>query len=160
MLHYGVESWSQYAPDAEKLWPLHWAEIALDQEHIPLEVDMDRYAALDAAGRLHIVTAREDTGRVQGAVREDPLQGYVLYVVMGHLHYKSTLHAMMDVLYLSPAHRKGLAGYRLLTLAERTLRERGVKKMLMGGKTHYDIAALYARLGYTEIERHFSKLLL
>jgi GNAT superfamily N-acetyltransferase len=150
-LRYAVERWATYAPDAEKLWPLHWEEIALDQSVIPLDVDMDRYASLDAAGQLHIVTARDEGG---------VLHGYVLYVVMPHLHYKSTLHGFMDVLYLSPVQRKGLAGYRLLQMAEKTLRERGVKKVLMGGKRHYDLAPLYERLGYTEIERHFSKLLL
>ena len=149
-LVYAVDPWSTYAADAVKLWPLHWEEIALDKDHVPLDVDMERYAELDAAGQLHIVTARDDDER---------LQGYVLYVTMPHLHYKSTLHAFMDVLYLAPMHRKGLAGYRLLTWAESTLRARGVRKVFMGGKMHYDLAPIYARLGYTEIERHFSKML-
>lgn len=150
-LSYQIEDWATYSRDAEKLWEEHWQTIALDQEHIPLDVDMERYAALDAAGQLHIVTARDDGG---------VLQGYVLYLVSGHLHYASTLHALMDVLYLAPAHRRGLAGYRLLVVAERTLRERGIRKVVMGGKRHYDLAPLYERLGYTEIERNFSKLLL
>ena len=54
-VEFQVERWATYAPDAETLWPLHWQEVALTQEAVPLDMDVERYAALDAAGILHIV---------------------------------------------------------------------------------------------------------
>lgn len=149
-LSYRVESWADYWPEAEKLWPVHHAEVALDQEMIPLDVDKERYEALDAAGHLHIVTARDDEGR---------LQGYHLSVVSNHLHYRTTLHAVLDVFWLHPAHRRGLAGYRLFRVVRDTLRARGVVKHVQGCKRHLDVSPLFARLGYTEIERVWSTVL-
>ena len=151
-LQYAVETWAQYRPDAEPLWRDHWQEIALDQDTIPLVCDHARYAELDAQGHLHIVTARDD-GR---------LVGYMLGVLLpGHLHYATTPHYHMDVLYLQPGWRKGLAGYRLLQAVERTVQARvgGLVKLVLGTKNHYDLGVLYTRLGYTEIERHFAKVL-
>ena len=149
-LQYAVESWSQYAPDAEKLWPLHWAEIALDQSTIALDVDWERYAALDAAGKLHIVTARDAQGI---------LQGYCLGMVTGHLHYKSTLHCQYDVYWLAPAYRRGLAGYHLFRVMERTLKARGVKKLLSACKLSLDVGPLFTRMQWRETERTFTKYL-
>ena len=147
-LTYAQETWSQYAPDAEKLWPFHHREVALDQDTIPLDVDWERYAALDAAGNLHIVTARDE----QGA-----LQGYCLAVVTTHLHYQSTLHAQYDVYWLAPASRRGLAGYRLFQVMERTLQARGVHKLLSACKLHLDVGPLFTRMQWRETERTFTK---
>ena len=60
---FAVERWATYYPDAIPLWPLHWQEVALTQAEVPLDMDVERYAALDEAGILHIVTGR-DAGRL------------------------------------------------------------------------------------------------
>lgn len=152
MLTYQVESWDRYWRDAEKLWEDHWREIALDQEHIPLDVDWDRYAALDAQGKLHIVTARDADGQ---------LQGYHLSIVDTHLHYRTTLHAYLDVFYLAPAHRRGMAGVKLFKVVQDTLKARGVVKQIQGHKVHVHggLGTLFERLGYHKIEHVYSKLL-
>lgn len=151
MLTYHVEAWGDFCTEAEPLWHQHWQEIALDQDVIPLVPDDAAYTALDQAGLLHVVTARVD-----GA-----LVGYVVGILKPHLHYATTPHFHMDVLWLHPTWRKGLAGYRLLQALERTVQQRcqGPVKMLLGTKLHYDLSALYTRLGYTEIERTFAKVL-
>jgi GNAT superfamily N-acetyltransferase len=148
---YQVESWATYAPDARPLWPQHWAEIALDHETIALDPDDARYEALDAAGVLHIVTMRTDpAGR---------LVGYWLGIVQTHLHYKSTLHAVLDVFWVHPAYRQGWAGVQLFRFVAHTLKARGVVKVVQGCKMHKDVSMIFERLGYTEIERVWSKLL-
>ena len=96
-MDFQVERWATYARDAEALWPLHWKEVALTQDAVPLDMDTERYAALDEAGILHIVTGR-DQGR---------LVAYFTALVLGHLHYKSTLHALTDLYYISPLWRRG-----------------------------------------------------
>ena len=152
LLTYSVEDWATYSPDAEKLWTLHWAEIALDQDTIPLDVDWERYAALDASGKLHIVTARDEHGT---------LQGYHISVVDTHIHYRTTLHAFLDVFWMAPDHRRGLAGYTLFRLVRETLKARGVVKHLQGHKLHVHggLGTLFERLGYRKIEHVYSTLL-
>jgi L-amino acid N-acyltransferase YncA len=150
MLKYAVEPWATYWPDAEQLWKDHWLEIAADKAVIPLDVDRDAYAALDAAGQLHIVTVRD----------VEVLVGYHLSIVRPHLHYKTTLHAFVDVYYLAPEYRQGLTGYRLFQVTERTLRALGVQKIMTGTKVYKDMSRLFERLQYRETERLWTKVLL
>jgi GNAT superfamily N-acetyltransferase len=77
------------------------------------------------------------------------------------LHYKSTLHGLVDLYYLLPAYRKGRAGIRLFQEAERALRAWGVVKLQTATKlhAHLDMSRLLAWLGYTNVEKVYSKLL-
>jgi hypothetical protein len=149
MLTYQVEAWGDFCKEAEPLWLTHWAEIAQDQT-IPLVPDYATYAALDAAGMLHVVTGRDAAGT---------LQAYAVYLVRPHLHYATTLHGLCDVYWLHPAHRRGLEGYRLFQHVEATLRQRGVKKVITACKTYFDVSPLFTRLGYRETERVWTKVL-
>jgi GNAT superfamily N-acetyltransferase len=151
MLTYQQDDWPTFTAEARPLWRAHWTEIANHQDVIPLVPDDAAYTALDQAGLLHVVTARDG----------GPIVGYVVGILKPHLHYATTPHFHMDVLWLHPQWRKGLAGYRLLQAVERTVQQRvgGLVKILLGTKTHYDLGALYTRLGYTEIERTFAKVL-
>jgi GNAT superfamily N-acetyltransferase len=148
-----VERWATYAVDAPPLWALHYTEVAIDQEVIPLDMDLERYAALDAADVLHIVTMR--------TVPEQALVGYQTSLVSGHLHYKSTLVAAVDLYYVLPAYRQGWAGVRLFREAERTLKARGVVKIARGTKLHagLDMTRLFQYLGYRTTEQLLTKLL-
>ena len=125
----------------------HWRELALDQGQVPLDKDEAAYARLAAEGQLHVVTAR----------RDGVLVGYHASVVRPHLHYAGTLHAFVDVYWLRPDCRRGLLGLRLLREAERSLKARGVKKLMSGTKMHLDLSRLYHRLGWRETERLFTK---
>jgi hypothetical protein len=148
---FAVERWATYYPDAIPLWPLHWKEVALTQAEIPLDMDVDRYAALDEAGILHIVTGR-DAGR---------LIAYHTSLIMGHLHYKSTLHALADLYWVHPLWRRGTIALKLFGTAHRALKERGVVKVLSGSKLHsgLDMTRLFTYMGYDLAEKSFTKLL-
>jgi L-amino acid N-acyltransferase YncA len=148
---FAVEQWSTYAADAPSLWQRHWTEVALDHEAVPLDMDLARYAELDRLGMLHIVTAR-----VRGN-----LIGYFTGVVSCHLHYASTLHCLVDLYYLEPLWRRGTTALRLFGTAHRTLKERGVVKILSGSKIHnaLDMTRLFTFMGYKHVEKQFSKLL-
>jgi len=148
---YQVESWATYAADAPPLWVQHWREVAIHQAEVPLEVDLEGYAALDALGKLLLVTVRAD-----GA-----LVGYWKGLVVGHLHYRSTLHGIMDIVYLLPAYRQGFTAWRLFQAVEAEAQRRGVVRLTAGTKIHdgLDLSRLYERLGYAWTEKHFSKLL-
>ena len=53
------------------LAPDHWEEVANNKDTIPLDIDWERYRALDDDGSLHVLTARDD----------GELVGYVMHVI-------------------------------------------------------------------------------
>lgn len=148
---YQVESWAEYYPEVLPLWVLHWKEVALSHAQIPLDPDIERYQAFADAGQLHILSMR-DQGK---------LVGYHVTICVGHLHYKGTLHGLVDLYYVLPASRKGRAGIRLFQEAERALRARGVVKLQTATKihAHLDMSRLLEHLGYTQVEKVYAKLL-
>jgi GNAT superfamily N-acetyltransferase len=149
MITYAVERWTDILEEIRPFAPLHWAELAVTQDDVPLDFDWDRFAAMDAAGTLHTVTVRLD----------GHLVGYHISLIGGHLHYKSTKHAMVDLYYLLPEHRRTKMGVGLFQFAERALRQVGVVKIITGTKVHLPNDALFERLGYQCTDRTYAKIL-
>lgn len=149
MIAFQRETWAQFRSDAEKLFPLHWRELALDQDVIKIDVDHEAYLKLDELGRLYVCTARED-GR---------LIGYSIFFLMHHFHYKSAgLMAMADMYYVLPGYRRGGIGARLFIAAEKGLRELGVIRMHTSSKVAQDHTELFERLGWKLTDYTYSKL--
>lgn len=142
----------------EDLLALHWEEVALNKDAVPLAVDWTQYRALERAGVLKILAMR------QGG----ELVGYDIFFVQPTLHYATSTWALNDILYLAPEHRKGLAGARLIREAEQRLRELGVQKVLYHSKLHLNlgrhsegdtVGRLLRRLGYAHVENVWAKML-
>lgn len=148
MTTYQVERLRDMHREMEPLLKEHWAEIALDHEAVPLDVDWERYLKLDDSEALSIVTARID-----GA-----LVGYHVAVISGHLHYKSTLHGITDVYYVKPEYRTGRLPLRLFQAVGAEMQRLGVVKLITGTKVHFDQGRFFEHLGYRETERVFTKL--
>lgn len=144
---YQVESMSECVEEMSGLWDLHWQEIALDRQKIKLEPDVQTFQMLEDAGQLVIVTVRNDS----------QLVGYHVSLVRSHLHYKSSLTAYVDMYFLHPDYRGGMAGYKMFKFVEKALRARGVDRIYSGTKLHKDMGRLFERLGYSETERLFVK---
>jgi GNAT superfamily N-acetyltransferase len=144
-----VEAYGDMLEEAKPLYQRHWEELALDQDAVKLAPDWERYAALDAAGALSIVTVRA-RGR---------LVGYSFMVVQRGLHYATTLEARMDMFWIAPEHRGRMGGVRLFREVERELVRRGVRRVYAGSKLHRDASRLFLALGYKPIEQWFSKML-
>jgi len=147
-LTFCIERWPEFWRDCQHILPVHWKELALNQDQIALDVDAERFKVIDDQGLLHILTARAE-GR---------MVGYYIAIVMPHLHYKSAGNmAFTDMFFMLPAFRKG-HGLKLFTEAERTLRERGVKKAYLSCKVHADLTELFERLGWTMSDKAFVKV--
>lgn len=142
-----TEAWADARAEIVGYWPAHYEEIARDKEKIPLAPDFRAYDTFGASGELHVVTVRKD-----GA-----LVGYHLSLVRPHLHYTTTLCAFVDIYWLRPDCRKGMAGVKLFKEAERSLKARGVKKVFTGTKLALDAGRIFERLGWHETERLFTK---
>jgi GNAT superfamily N-acetyltransferase len=136
----------------EEMRPLlfkHWKEIATYQDRIPLDPDFSLYAKLDAMGKLLCLTARLD-GR---------LIGYSVFLLTRVAHYKSTLCAVNDVIYVEPEFRKGSIGVRLIRESEKRLKDLGVVKMTWHTKTSNDLSALLLKMGFAVDEIMMAKVL-
>lgn len=144
---YQLETVNKFLGDVEDLCELHWSEIALDKDKVPLDPDIATFKMLEDVGQLVIVTVRDD----------GKLIGYHFSLVRPHLHYKSSLTAYVDMYFLHPDYRGGLAGFKMFKFVEEVLKERGVDRIYSGTKLHKDMGRLFERLGYNETERLFVK---
>ena len=62
---------------------------------LKLEPEFSKYEQLERTGLLRTYTAR----------REEVMVGYAVFFFAPHLHFKRTIFATCDILYISPAHR-------------------------------------------------------
>lgn len=146
---YQVETMAASMQEMSLLLVEHWHEVALDHAAIPLAPMFSHYREIEATGELHLLTAR----------RGGALIGYAVGFVRPHLHYGQTLHAFTDLYFITKAERRGLVGVRLFREYERTLRERGVVKVIAGTKVAHDMSVIFERLGWRETEKLFTKVI-
>lgn len=147
MIKYDIEDWSAIVNELKELFKIHWLEIAEDKDKIPLSPDWINYEALNSAGLLHTLTARED----------DKLIGYCIYIVRNHLHYSTCLTAQSDILYILPEYRNNNAGVNILLYGEEVLKSLGVEKIYLHCKVKHDLTKLFEKLDYNKVEYSFSK---
>jgi len=124
----------------EEITPLlmaHKDELCL-YDDFDFEPDWGTYKVLATAGVLAIFTAR-----VSGV-----LIGYSVYAVHPNLHYKSRLHAIQDVLYISPEYRGKLMGLKLIRYADSVMKYEGVHLVTHHVKASNDFGPMLVRIGY------------
>lgn len=155
----------------------HWAEVA-HYPDIPLEVDASAYHAAESNGMLRIYTVRDgeahhcarcDRPEVCDVIRagtgpcgensgQRPLVGYAAYFVRANPHYRSSVQASQDVIYVSPAAR-GSTGARLIRFADEQLASEGVQAVYHHVKTAHNWGRLLERMGYEAVDVIYAKRL-
>lgn len=93
----------------------HWREVGMMQDRMPLDIDVARYRALEAAGVLKTVVV----------CQEDRPVGYAQYFVSPHLHYQSSVWAISDTFYIAPEHRSVFTAIGLFSFVEKCAKEDG-----------------------------------
>ena len=141
-----VEPFPPFLKEVKPILPIHWEELALHKEKVPLDPQYNVYLERDAQGGVILVTARED----------GKLIGYFVGFIAPGLHYQTCLTCTMDIFYVHPDHRGGGTGYHLFKSAEKELKRRGVQRLFVGSKLHKDASWLFEKLGYEEVERYYS----
>lgn len=144
-----VESLTERLEELKAFFPLHWEELALNRDMVPLDPQYQVYLERDALGMVCFVTLRCD----------GDLCGYFVGFVAPGLHYQSCLTCIMDIFWVNPSHRTGSAGIRLFRCVEAELKRRGVRRWVVGSKIAHDASALFRRLGFDPIETTYSKML-
>ena len=146
-----VEAWSDVLPEMQEIWPEHYAELALNQDKVPLSPRLDAYAAMERHGVLFVMTLR-DAGR---------LVGYFIGFVQPSLHYSSCLECSLDIFFVRPGDRGGRGlltpGMVLFRATRAELKRRGVQRWFVGSKLHRDASRLFRALGMTPVETYYTQ---
>lgn len=144
-----IESFKENLPELKPILPLHWAELALNKDKVPLDPNYDLYCALEDAGQV-IFSVLRDNGK---------MIGYFIGFINPHLHYQTCLTCTMDIFYVHPDHRGSNAGVKLFTFVENHLKMRGVDRWFVGSKNHKSTEWLFKKLGFEPVEAYYSKWL-
>lgn len=142
-----VESFIENIEQLKTLIPLHYEELALNKDKVPLAPRWNLYAAQERAGELFFVTLRD----------EGELAGYFIGFVSPGLHYETCLTCIQDIFYVKPDERGQAAGDQLFDFVEETLKRRGVQRIITNSKNHFPASWLFDRRGYEPIETIHSK---
>jgi GNAT superfamily N-acetyltransferase len=107
------------------IFPVHWEELALNKDTVPLAPQWDEYVAREQRGNLFLVTVRKNS----------ELIAYYIAQVAPGFHYGETLTGTMDIAYVVPKHRNHGLALPLFRCVEKEMRRRGVKIWFSGYKT-------------------------
>jgi len=107
----------------------YYADLKLDPEFA-------KYAELEKAGFVRAYTARLD----------GKLIGFALFFFSPHLHFKSHIFAMHDILYIMPEHRG--FGYKFLKWCNEQLEKDGASVIYYAVNLHFNYGSLLKRLGF------------
>jgi len=149
MVTFQKEDFLPFFDEAPALFQEHYEEVAERIDVIKLEPDLNRYKGLFDQGMLEIHTARED----------GKLIGYSLWLVASGLHYKNCLTASSDIIYISPAYRKGMFGVRFIRWTVEEIKKRNLQRILFHVKPHVDFGPILERLGAHFLEKTYSIVL-
>lgn len=141
-----VESFEENLEYLKPLLPIHYKELALNQDKVPLSPQFDKYVATEKQGGLIFVTLR----------KAGQMVGYFIGFIAPGLHYSTCLTCQMDIFYILPEHRGSGTGFQLFKFVEQQLKKRGVQRLFVGSKLHKDASWLFEKLNYTPVETYYS----
>lgn len=147
MLTIQLENFTERLEEFKPLFPLHWAELALNKDRVPLDPQYEIYIDREKKGELIFATIRELGIPV----------GYFIGFVSPGLHYKSCLTCIMDIFYVHPDKRGNRCGIKLFKFVEKELKRRGVDRWFVGSKCHADASWLFELMGFEKVEVYYSK---
>jgi hypothetical protein len=148
MITCAVESFTDRIDELKQIIPMHYEELALNKDKVPLSPQWDIYKARDALGEVIFVVMRE----------KGEMIGYFIGFIAPGLHYSTCLTCIMDIFYIRPDKRgAALPGIRLFRAVEDELKRRGVDRWFVGSKTKADASALFEFLKFEKVETFYGK---
>jgi len=145
------EEVSKIRGELEPLVQAHYLEVA-HYSDIPLDVDWDGYRLMEVdhpGFGLRCYTLRD----------EGILRGYAVFMLRTNLHYRGSLQAVQDVVYLDPPLRGQRIGARFLDYCDGELRKEQVQVVYHHSKITHDFGATLEHLGYELIEKIYGRRL-
>lgn len=128
----------------------HWHEVARNKQLMVINLDRDRYQAMEDSGMLLSLVAYDD---------EDQIIGYSINVVTPHLHYKDVIVAYNDLLFVGKDYRKSSLGLRLIRETKQLAKKRGVHVVAWHAKEGTPLAKILPKMGAPLHEQTFLEVL-
>lgn len=147
-MKYAREALADVRAEIAPLLEAHWREIAHYQD-ILLDPDWEFYAAIEELGRLRIFTARDD-GR---------LVGYGVFFVSPNRHYRASIQAAQDILFVHPDYRGRTCGARLIKFCDEQCRAENIQVIYHHIKAAHDFGPLLIHCGYELVDLIYAKRL-
>lgn len=137
--------WGEMMPLFEK----HWHEIA-HYKDIMLDPDIDSYLKMEDLGGLRVFTARDDNNK---------MVGYAVYFVRTNPHYRMSIQAAQDIIFIDPT-RRGMFGGKFILWCDEQLKNEGVQVVYQHIKVKTtNTIKLFEHLGYEPIDMILGKRL-
>lgn len=148
MIEFARENLESVRSEIEPLLEAHWHEVAhyLD---IKLNPDWEFYSLIEEDNRLRLFTARDD-GR---------LIGYAVFFVGPNRHYKDSIQAVQDVIFLHPEYRGAKLGAKLILFADEQCKSENIQVIYHHIKAAHDFGPLLVSCGYELVDLIFAKRL-
>lgn len=146
MITHTKEKFELCVKEMKKLSELHYKEVA-PYDDIALNVDWEKFIALEHHGVLHFYTMRS----------EGKLIGYAMFTVGNSLEYKDSLQASMMNLFIHPRNRG--RGHKFISWCDEQLKKLDVQVVYHHVKFKNDYGVLLKRLGYDIMNIEYSKRL-
>jgi GNAT superfamily N-acetyltransferase len=147
MLRIGPEPLDDCYQAMDALLQDYFARTIASEGLPPLRMDWLAFQRLENAGALVLVTARD----------ADELVGFVMYLVVPHLHHIGVTVAACDILAVDvDARGRGIAR-KMVEAAEPILKERGAAIVTHQFRVCYDVKPLFPKLGFQLIEQGYMK---
>jgi len=137
MITFQVDTLYPFVHEAMDLFNKHYTEIAERTDVIKLDPDLDSYERLLALKMLEVHTIRDD----------NKLIGYSLWFVTNHIHYKKSVTASSDVLFIAPEYRKGSTGIKFIKWSVEKIKERNPQRIMFHVKDSVDYSPIIKRMG-------------
>jgi GNAT superfamily N-acetyltransferase len=147
-LSFRTELLAKILTEVTPLLMRHHQELAYEGAFEP---DWHALLSMNVTGRLHVLTARTESG---------VLVGYVSTRVDPSLFSKNYREACVDLMYLSPAYRSGWDGYRMLQENDRLIASWGVGKVYVAVPLTFQDGrsrSMFKRLGYHQTGETWTK---
>lgn len=134
MILFARETVAQVLEEIKPLLSMHWREIAHYQD-IGLDPDWDFY--------IQAKTIRVFTARIDGV-----LIGYGVFFIGPNKHYRQSIQAVQDILFLHPDYRGGRTGMRFIRFCDEQLKADGAQVVYHHVKAAHDFGPLLKSIGY------------
>lgn len=148
MISYQIEYFTDIMEEMVEIVGGHAAETELYQDKVKFNPDYEHYLALDKAGAMFFVTARD----------EGELVGYTSWAVGPHPHHADHFMGSNNLIYVKKSHRGGGdVATKMFEMAEEELKSHGASVMIFLAKAARPLEGFAERLGYDKVEVAYSK---
>ena len=145
-MHFQRETAAGIIDELLPLIQMHSKEVSPFQD-IEMDPDFDLYLSADLAGHLRVYSARV----------EKSLQGYAVFFIRPHPHYRKSIQAFQSLLFIHPDYRGSAMSF--ISFCDSELRKENVEVIHQTVTTRKDFSPVLKRLGYELSEAIFVRRL-